>query len=214
VKFVTPCARRPRPCSRDIEPRKKIPLRIACWSALSLLLAVPRGPASSGPYDGTTFKGSIAWSGDGNHNDPDDWIASPVALAIFAEAAVKHRLVQFDYNSILSSTDPEWEKTHAESVSANVVNSMIWDDLRSMDESRAEVRGLPRPDSGPVEVYSPFSTNLVARAGGGQELLMATRRIPARNTYHPRSTSRFNPQMGAWYGAGAAIIRPKRNSSR
>lgn len=70
----------------------------------------------AGPFDGQTFKGRIAYSSDGNHNDPDDWAASPVALAIFAEAGVKSRLVHFDYNSILPQTDPEWERTHTASV--------------------------------------------------------------------------------------------------
>jgi CubicO group peptidase (beta-lactamase class C family) len=41
------------------------------------------------PFDGKSFKGRIAYSCDGNHNDRDDWAASPVALAIFAEAGVR-----------------------------------------------------------------------------------------------------------------------------
>jgi hypothetical protein len=68
------------------------------------------------PYVGGQFKGRIAYSADGNHNDADDWAASPVALAIFAEAGVKDRLVHFDYNCILPLTNPEWEKKHEESV--------------------------------------------------------------------------------------------------
>ncbi len=39
-----------------------------------------------------------------------------MTLAILAEAGLKDRLVHFDYNCILPLTDPEWEKTHAESV--------------------------------------------------------------------------------------------------
>jgi predicted amidohydrolase len=69
-----------------------------------------------GPFVDGKFGGRIAYSADGNHNDPDDWAASPVALAIFAEAGLKDRLVHFDYNCILPETNPEWEKTHAESV--------------------------------------------------------------------------------------------------
>jgi hypothetical protein len=72
--------------------------------------------AQTGPYDGGRFKGRIAYSADGNHNDPDDWAASPMALAIFAACGAKDRLVHFDYNCILPQTDPAWEKTHAESV--------------------------------------------------------------------------------------------------
>jgi hypothetical protein len=72
--------------------------------------------AAGGPYSNGKFQGRIAYSADGNHNDPDDWAASPMALAIFAEAGLADRLVHFDYNCILPKTDPEWEKIHAESV--------------------------------------------------------------------------------------------------
>ncbi len=92
---------------------------------------------------------------------------------------------------------------------ANVVDSAIWDDLRDAEERRAEVRGLPRPDTGPVEVYSPFSANLVVSAGTGPQLIVATRRVGTRNRYHPNRTANFNPQMEAWYRLGAAIIGPK-----
>lgn len=71
---------------------------------------------TSRPYVNGHFQGRIAYSADGNHNDPDDWAASPVALAILAEAGLRDRIVHFDYNCILPQTNPEWEKTHAESV--------------------------------------------------------------------------------------------------
>ncbi|MBI4662043.1 MAG: hypothetical protein HY735_24740 [Verrucomicrobia bacterium] len=86
-------------------------------SALLLLaLASVSSFAAPVPFDGKTFKGRIACSADGNHNDEDDWAASPVALAIFAQCGVKDRLVHFDYNCILPQTDLEWEKIHAASV--------------------------------------------------------------------------------------------------
>jgi len=92
------------------------PLR-AILAAVLLALGVNATLAADpGPFDGKTFKGRIAWSADGNHNDQDDWAASPVALAIFAQAGARERLVHFDYNSILPQTDPEWEKIHAASV--------------------------------------------------------------------------------------------------
>jgi predicted amidohydrolase len=94
-------------------------------------------------------------------------------------------------------------------VAANVAQSAIWDDLRDLDERRAEVRGQPRPDSGPVEVYSPFSANLVVQAGDGPQLILATRHVGKKNEYHPRRTSNFNPQMDAWYRLGAAILHPQ-----
>ncbi|HEX2523763.1 MAG TPA: hypothetical protein VHP35_16700, partial [Terriglobia bacterium] len=87
-------------------------IAIACATGILLLCAPPNLSADSGPFDGKNFKGRIAYSADGNHNDEDDWAASPVALAIFAEFGVKDKLVHFDYNSILPITKPEWEKAH------------------------------------------------------------------------------------------------------
>jgi hypothetical protein len=92
------------------------PVRLVCFAlALSLPIAVT-GYAAEGPFDGKGFRGRIAYSADGNFNDPDDWAASPVALAIFAEAGVKERLVHFDYNDIMPRNNPEWEKIHRECV--------------------------------------------------------------------------------------------------
>lgn len=91
----------------------------------------------------------------------------------------------------------------------NPVGSVIWDDLRDAEERRAEVRDLPRPDTGSVEVYSPFSANLVVRAGQTRQLITATRHVGPQNRYHPSRTSNFNPQMDAWYRLGAAILHPQ-----
>lgn len=88
---------------------------IACFVAISMLWEVAAADGS-GPYVGGQFQGRIAYSADGNHNDPDDWAASPVALAIFAQGGFRDRLVHFDYNCILPQTDPKWEKIHADSV--------------------------------------------------------------------------------------------------
>lgn len=86
------------------------------FSTRVMLALVFVATALAQPYVDGKFNGRIAWSADGNHNDPDDWIASPLALAIFAEAGLRDRLVHFDYNCILTETNEEWEKIHAESV--------------------------------------------------------------------------------------------------
>jgi hypothetical protein len=87
------------------------------WATV-LLMAIlgTRGFADPGPFDGRTFRGRIAYDADGNFNDPDDWAASPVALAIFAQAGLKDRLVHFAYNDIRPKNNPDWQKTHADSV--------------------------------------------------------------------------------------------------
>ena len=43
----------------------------------------------------------IGWSADGNNNDPDDWAASPVALAIFAAVGWHDQFTHFSYNNRL-----------------------------------------------------------------------------------------------------------------
>jgi len=90
------------------------------------------------------FRGRIAWSADGNHNDPDDWAASPVALAIFAESGAKDRLVHFDYNSILPQTNAEWEKIHADSVLGaagryGYDKSLFHDCRKNLDAAQASI---------------------------------------------------------------------------
>jgi hypothetical protein len=85
-------------------------------AALVVLGGTFASAGAAGPFVNGKFQGRIAYSADGNHNDPDDWIASPVALAIFAECGQKDRLVHFDYNCILPETNAEWEKIHADSV--------------------------------------------------------------------------------------------------
>ncbi len=89
---------------------------MACVTLMLLLSPPSKFFSDAGPFDGKNFRGRIAYSADGNHNDPDDWAASPVVLAIFAEFGVKEKLVHFDYNSILTNTDAKWEKTHEASV--------------------------------------------------------------------------------------------------
>ncbi|MFC2126587.1 hypothetical protein ACFLU5_17490 [Bacteroidota bacterium] len=76
--------------------------------------------AHTGPFDGSSFKGRIAYSANGNFNDEDDWAASPVALAIFAECGVKDKLVHFDYNCILPKTNPSWEEENEISITGAV----------------------------------------------------------------------------------------------
>jgi predicted amidohydrolase len=86
--------------------------------------------------------------------------------------------------------------------------AMLWDDLQAREESRSQVKGTPLPDSGKVEVLSFFSANLVERAGPGA-LVVAKRKVPASNNYHPNRTANMNPQMKAWYELGAMLISPR-----
>jgi predicted amidohydrolase len=96
---------------------------------------------------------------------------------------------------------------HMFSATANVIESAIWDDLRGVEERKAAVSDLTKPDVGNVKIYSPFSANLVTQAGTDDQLLIATRNLPSRNPHYPDRTKKFNPQMDDWYRLGASIVR-------
>ena len=118
--------------------------RILCITACLQLGAFASPGAETQPFGNGEFKGRIAYSSDGNHNDPDDWAASPIALAIIAEAGLREKLVHFDYNSILPLTNPEWENIHAESVLGTAIRygynlSRFFDDRRNLDGSIASI---------------------------------------------------------------------------
>ena len=103
--------------TQQAEKNMKVVRRVICIMVGLLHWTVMTSASiAGGPYVDGRFQGRIAYSCDGNHNDPDDWAASPVTLAILAEAGLRDRLVHFDYNCILPQTDPAWEKTHAKSV--------------------------------------------------------------------------------------------------
>ena len=139
---------------------------ISCITSALLLSGAVESPAA-GPFIDGTFRGRIAWSADGNHNDPDDWIASPVALAIFVEAGLKDRLVHFDYNCILPLTDAEFERKHTESVLGTAERygydrSRFIDCRKNLDQAVADIVRIVNDSSadnplwfviaGPVEV--------------------------------------------------------------
>jgi hypothetical protein len=82
------------------------------WICLVALAAVllPQGasaaadPCLSAPCTVAYGGGRIAVDVDGNFNDPDDWAATPVILALIARKGLQSRLVHFDYNNSLGVT--------------------------------------------------------------------------------------------------------------
>jgi hypothetical protein len=83
--------------------------------------------------------------------------------------------------------------------------SAIWDDLNGHGEIRKALDTMqPNPDPA-VKIFSPWSANCVVKAGDGDEIIYATRRVNARNAYRQPM---FNPQMRPWYDFGADLISP------
>lgn len=135
--------------------------QMTAWYATGARVICADAPVAAAPplpFDGKTFRGRIAWSADGNHNDPDDWAASPVALAIFAECGLKDRLVHFDYNCILPETNPEWEKNHAESVVGaarryNYTKGVFYDCRKDLDGAMASITRAVNESSAENPLY-------------------------------------------------------------
>jgi hypothetical protein len=63
-----------------------------------------------------------------------------------------------------------------------------------------------RGSSGREGGYVPHSAVRLAEAGAGEEILYATQTMPRFNTQFDRMTQKTNPQMRAWYVAGARAI--------
>lgn len=93
---------------------------------------------------------------------------------------------------------------------ANVCGSTIWEDFHYPEEAQAVKDGTPRPNIGEVEIYSPWSANLIVQAEK-DPLIVATRKVLKTNPFHPGQTSRINHQMENWYRIGANTVLPKRD---
>lgn len=91
---------------------------------------------------------------------------------------------------------------------ANVCGSTIWEDMHPREEVRAVLDGKQIPDIGSVEIFSPWSANLIVQAKD-TSLIKATRKVSDVNPFHPGSTSNFNPKMDTWYHFGAKAIMPQ-----
>ncbi|MFC2115071.1 Ig-like domain-containing protein [Bacteroidota bacterium] len=57
----------------------------------------------------------VAYTADGNVNDPDDWSATPLSLAMWADVGFQNRMVHFDYHSRLFVSKANKEAENYES---------------------------------------------------------------------------------------------------
>jgi len=82
--------------------------------------------------------------------------------------------------------------------------SSIWDDLQADEEIRAAVSHaqLSARDESPA-VYASFAANCVVKAGPGEEIIYATRKV---NRHNPFREDSKNPRMKPWYSFGAHTI--------
>ena len=112
----------------------------------------------SGPFDGTTFKGRIAFSSDGNYNDEDDWGAFPVAIAILDAFGVTGKLVHVDYNNILAKNDPRFYKEMTKSVLGsaeryNISRSILFDCQKDLEGAIESIKNAINASSADNPLY-------------------------------------------------------------
>ncbi len=73
------------------------------------------------PCKGTpTGTWRVGYSADGNQHDPDDWHASPMALAVLHRAGLKSRLVHFDYNNHLGDNNTTFASNHKANITGAI----------------------------------------------------------------------------------------------
>jgi hypothetical protein len=152
----------------------------------------PQAGLAAGPWLDGNFQGRIAYSADGNHNDPDDWAASPMALAILAEFGLRDKLVHFHYNCILPQTDPQWESTHAQSV-LGAVERYGYDRSRFFD-CQKDLEGAVRHLAAAIEASSAENPLYLIIAGPVEVPLRALERAARDRQDHVYciSHSRWN----------------------
>ncbi|MFC1635932.1 hypothetical protein ACFL5Z_13920 [Planctomycetota bacterium] len=133
-------------------------LKIACAAAIITHFYTPHLQAYSGPFDGKTFKGRIAFSSDGNYNDEDDWGAFPVAIAILDAFGVTGKLVHVDYNNILAGNDPRFHREMSESVLGsaeryNISRSILFDCQKDLDGATESIKNAINASSADNPLY-------------------------------------------------------------
>ncbi len=82
--------------------------------------------------------------------------------------------------------------------------SSIWDDLQADEEIRAAVNHAQvSAKDGTPAIYASFAANCIVKAGPGEEIIYATRKVNHQNPFREDTK---NPQMRPWYSFGAETI--------
>lgn len=131
---------------------------VFCIIALFIHLVAVGLYAHQGPYDGTSFKGRIAFSSDGNYNDEDDWGAFPTAMAILDAFGLTDKLVHVDYCNILKGNDPRFYKEMKTAVLGSaqrykVPESILYDCQTDLDGAVESIKNAINASSAENPLY-------------------------------------------------------------
>ena len=133
-------------------------VQIVCASLMITHFCASHLQSYSGPFDGKTFKGRMAFSSDGNYNDEDDWGAFPVAIAILDAFGVTKKLVHVDYNNILAKNDPRFYREMSESVLGsakryNISRTILFDCQKDLDGAIESIKNAINASSADNPLY-------------------------------------------------------------
>jgi len=114
--------------------------------------------AHSGPFDGRSFKGRIAYSCDGNCNDEDDWGSFPVAVAMVDAFGLTGKLVHIDYCNIMPQNDPRFYKEMVDSVLGSagrydIPRSIMFDCQKDLDGAIESIKNAINASSAENPLY-------------------------------------------------------------
>ncbi|MGB9690460.1 carbon-nitrogen hydrolase family protein, partial [Thermogutta sp.] len=92
------------------------------------------------------------------------------------------------------------------SAMADVNQAALWEDLNPRAERRAVIEDRAPPISFPVEIYSPFSANLI-KLTSHKDVIVAKRKLPSGYNYFQDRVGRY-PMLKAWLQWGSQQVFP------
>ena len=133
-------------------------MAIGWMVAILILFCVSNVCAHSGPFDGRSFKGRIAFSSDGNCNDEDDWGAFPVAVALLDTFGLTGKLVHIDYCNIMPENDPRFYREMIDSVLGSakrhkIPRSIMFDCQKDLDGAIENIKNAINSSSADNPLY-------------------------------------------------------------
>jgi len=124
-------------------------------------------------------------------------------MAAFAGAQLLFNLSATEPDSAIAADFASFRTFTAIVQPSGSGGSTIWDDLAGADEIRAAVSHATLPQHATLPIETAFAANCVAKAGKGEEIIYATRKVNTENTFREDT---INPPMKPWYDFGARVI--------
>ncbi len=121
----------------------------------SLLIASVASVTAAPKIDKGTYR--VAIVADGNQHDKDDFVATPMAIALMAKAGVGSKLVHVQYNCHLGDNNSAWAKTMVTNVNGAKkrfgVSASSYDDQTSLSSATKSLKNAINASSATDRLY-------------------------------------------------------------